>query len=44
MKLFVMDGHTDYYGENDYKTSSTAKYEAITIAKQFQIQNNLKWI
>ncbi len=30
---FVMDGHTDYFGANDYKTSSTAKYEALTVAE-----------
>jgi len=29
---FVADGHTDYYGANDYKTSGTAKYEALPIA------------
>ncbi|MEI9933936.1 MAG: DUF1398 family protein [Ferruginibacter sp.] len=31
-ETFVMDGHTDYYGKNDYKTSSTARYGALTIA------------
>ncbi|MFP5039405.1 DUF1398 domain-containing protein [Parasediminibacterium sp. JCM 36343] len=30
-ETFVTDGHTDYYGANDYKTSSPAKYEALTI-------------
>ena len=31
-ETFVIDGHTDYYGANDYKTSSMARYEALTIA------------
>lgn len=31
-ETFVMDGHTDYYGTNDYKTSSVARYEALAIA------------
>lgn len=29
---FVTDGHTDYYGENGYKTSSAEKYKALPIA------------
>ncbi len=32
-ETFVTDGRTDYYGANDYKTSSVAKYDALTIAK-----------
>ena len=41
-ETFVIDGHTDYYGANDYKTSSMARYEALTIAtititEQFKI-------
>ena len=31
-ETFVTDGHTDYYGANDYKTSAPAKYEPLTIA------------
>ena len=31
-ETFVSDGHTDYYGANQYKTSSTAKYEVLPIA------------
>jgi len=31
-ETFVTDGHTDYYGENDYKTTSPARYEPLTIA------------
>ncbi|MEQ9467045.1 MAG: DUF1398 family protein [Ekhidna sp.] len=32
-ETFVTDGHTIYYGTNGYKTTSSAKYEALTIAK-----------
>ncbi len=32
-ETFVADGHTDYYGANDYKTTSPAKYEALAIAE-----------
>lgn len=31
-ETFVADGHTDYYGANDYKISSVATYDALTIA------------
>ena len=31
-ETFVIDGHTDYYGSDNYKTSSMARYEALTIA------------
>jgi len=31
-ETFVSDGHTDFFGANDYRTSSTAKYEAMEIA------------
>lgn len=31
-ETFVTDGHTDYYGENDYKTTSPARYEPLNIA------------
>lgn len=41
-ETFVTDGHTDYFGANDYKTSTTAKYETLAIAdisniEQFKI-------
>lgn len=41
-ETFVMDGHTDYFGAIDYKTSSPTKYNALTIAsspnmEQFKI-------
>jgi uncharacterized protein YbcV (DUF1398 family) len=32
-ETFVTDGHTDYYGDNDYKTTSPAKYEALVVAE-----------
>ena len=31
-EVYVTDGHTDYYGAGDYKTSGSAKYETIAIA------------
>ncbi len=31
-EAFVSDGHIDYNGANDYKTSAPAKYEPIAIA------------
>ena len=31
-ETFVTDGHTIYYGTNDYKTSGTPKYELLPIA------------
>lgn len=31
-ETFVTDGHTDYFGANDYKTSTEAKYNAFVIA------------
>lgn len=41
-EIFVSDGHTDYYGANDYKTSSSAKYGTLQVAdisniEQFKI-------
>jgi len=32
-ETFVTDGHTDYYGSNDYKNTSPAKYEALIISE-----------
>jgi uncharacterized protein YbcV (DUF1398 family) len=32
-ETFVADGHTDYYGANDYKTSSLGNYEIPTIMR-----------
>ncbi|RKF36854.1 phage envelope protein [Sphingobacterium siyangense] len=31
--VFVADGHADYYGDNDYKTSSSSVHEPLTIAE-----------
>ncbi len=41
-ETYVSDGHTDYYGANNFKTSAPAKYDKLTIAessntKQFKI-------
>jgi uncharacterized protein YbcV (DUF1398 family) len=44
-ETFVMDGHTDYYGENDYKAISPARYEHLVIADTVnaeQFKKNLK--
>ena len=37
-ETFVTDGHTVYYGENDYNTSSVAKYDTLTIAQVSNIE------
>src|SRR5690606_40915939 len=31
-ETFVTDGHTDYYGENNYKTASPARHEPLAIS------------
>ena len=31
---YVSDGHTNYFGENDFKITSPAKYETIAIANE----------
>lgn len=31
-EAFVSDGHVDYSGKNDYKTSAPAKYETLEVA------------
>jgi uncharacterized protein YbcV (DUF1398 family) len=31
-ETFVVDGHTDYFGANSYKTTSPAKYETKAVA------------
>jgi len=30
--VYVSDGHTDYYGERDFKISSDAKYDQLAIS------------
>lgn len=37
-ETFVTDGHTDYFGTDDYKTSSSAKYEPLTIAETADVE------
>jgi len=44
-ETYVSDGHTDYHGENDFKASTVAKYEALSIAEKTnaeQFKMNLK--
>lgn len=44
-ETFVADGHTDYFGSNEYKITSIPKYETLDIAEKSdieQFQNNLK--
>jgi uncharacterized protein YbcV (DUF1398 family) len=33
-ETFVTDGHTDYYGATNYKTTATANHEILTIAEK----------
>ncbi|MBK9331884.1 MAG: DUF1398 domain-containing protein [Ignavibacteria bacterium] len=35
---FVSDGHIDYYGEDDFKTTSPAKYDEMEIADDPDIE------
>ena len=37
-ETIVTDGHTDYFGANDYKTSSVAKYETLAISETSNIE------
>ncbi len=37
-ETFVFDGHTDYYGANDYKTTSPAKYEVLKVAESSNVE------
>ena len=32
-ETFVADGHTDYYGANNYKTTSPPKYKFLNVAE-----------
>ncbi|MCF8428417.1 MAG: DUF1398 domain-containing protein [Bacteroidia bacterium] len=36
-ETYVTDGHTDYFGSNQYKTSSPAKYNLLAIAEMANI-------
>jgi uncharacterized protein YbcV (DUF1398 family) len=33
-EAYVADGHTDYFGNDDFKTSSPAKYDQLKIAEK----------
>ena len=33
-QTYVTDGHTDYFGKDDYKTTSPAKYGPLAIAEE----------
>jgi len=37
-ETFVADGHTDYFGKEDYKTSSVAKYNPLIIAQESNVE------
>ena len=37
-ETFVADGHTDYFGDEDYKTSSMARYDVLDIAENSQTE------
>lgn len=35
---YVEDGHSDYYGKDDFKTSSLPKYDALLVANSYSDQ------
>ncbi len=35
---YVADGHTDYYGNDDFKTSTSANYNQLKIADQSNLE------
>ncbi len=37
-ETFVSDGHTDYFGGNNFKTTSPAKYATLTISETPNIE------
>ena len=37
-ETFVVDGHTDYFGDKNYKTSSIARYNVLDIAETSQFE------
>ena len=37
-EVYVVDGHTDYFGKDSYKTSSPAKYATLKIANESTIE------
>ena len=38
-ETYVTDGHTDFYGVDDYKVSTSSKYETLTIAETSNIED-----
>ena len=38
-ETFVVDGHTDYYGEKDYKISTVAKYNPLSVSDKSNIND-----
>jgi uncharacterized protein YbcV (DUF1398 family) len=44
-ETYVQDGHTDYFGTNDYKISTAARYDPLEIAataNEVQFKTDLK--
>lgn len=44
-ETYVVDGHTDYFGKNNYQVSSSPRYTPLTVAAQSnaeQFKSNLK--
>ncbi|MFN3754112.1 DUF1398 domain-containing protein [Flavobacterium sp.] len=37
-EAFVSDGHTNYFGKDNYKTSSSSKYDSLTVAENSSIE------
>ncbi|MEJ0056023.1 MAG: DUF1398 family protein [Bacteroidota bacterium] len=37
-ETYVSDGHTDYFGANDYRATAPAKYAALTIANECDVR------
>ncbi len=33
-ETYISDGHTDYYGENNFTTSTVAKYDTLAISEK----------
>ena len=37
-ETYVSDGHTDYFGKDDYKRTSPSKYDTLTIAEKSNVE------
>lgn len=37
-ETYVADGHTDYFGKDEYKTSSAEKYSTLSIAENSNVE------